>query len=192
MAINLPKRKSIRLKQYDYASAGWYYVTICTQNRECIFGEIVDGGLILNQAGEMVNRWLVKIPERFANIQLDEFQIMPNHIHAIIVIRHGRTHGSAPTIRSSPVGVDPRVDPNRGRSQQLLFRTIRWFKTMTTNEYIRGIKSHGWPVFEKRIWQRNYYEHIIRTEDDLEKIRGYIRNNPAIWYRDRNNPEAVL
>ena len=115
---------------------------------------------------------------------------MPNHIHGIIVITNGsandgRTHGSAPTDWIPTVGVNPRVDP----INPTLGTIIQWFKTMTTNNYICGVKNHGWQSFDKRVWQRNYYEHIIRTEIGLNKIRQYIQNNPKMWDRDRNNPK---
>ncbi len=107
--------------------------------------------MILNEAGEMVEKWWLKLPERFKHVSLDKYQIMPNHLHGIIIIRSdsGRSHGTAPTRR------------------ELLGDLIRWFKTMTTDEYIRNVKNNGWPRFEKRLWQRNYYEHIIRNEKDL-------------------------
>lgn len=199
MMQNLPQRKSIRLKKYDYSQNGAYFVTICTQNRECLLGNIIDRKMVLNDAGRMINDWWLQIPQRFENVTLDEYQIMPNHLHGIITIDNGRTRGSAPTITFTPttslstVGVDLCVNPNdtTNRSQQLLFRIIRWFKTMSTNEYIRNVKNNNWNPFDKRLWQRNYYEHIVRDEDDLNKIREYIKNNPQMWDRDRNNLYAI-
>ncbi len=184
------KRKSIRLPNYDYSQVGWYYVTICTKDRKCVFGKIVNGEMKLNDVGEMMNMWWLKIPKRFQNVRLNEYQIMPNHIHGIIIINNGRTHGSAPTMNRIKfvVGVDPCVDPNN-RQKQLFFKIIQWFKTMTTNHYIRGVRDNNWQPFSKRLWQRNYYEHIIRNEKSLNKIRKYIRLNPLIWDRDRNNPD---
>ncbi len=192
------KRRSIRLKNYNYSSGGYYFVTICVQDRECMFGNIagvdpcIDPNIELNDAGKMIGRWYLNTAQRFKNVILDEYQIMPNHLHGIIVIRNGngQTHGFAPTDRISiPVGVDLCVDPNIQRIQQTLFKTIQWFKTMTTNHYIRGVKNNGWKPFDRRLWQRNYYEHIIRNETDLNKIRTYIKNNPQMWNRDRNNPK---
>ena len=227
-----PKRQSIRLKNHNYSSAGFYFVTICSQNRLSLFGQIVNDikpVMVFNDAGTMIRRWWLKIPQRFKNVYLDEFQIMPNHLHGIIIIRYnnrthgsnnrthgsngrthgsnGRTHGSAPTGEywefpaAAPVGVDPRVDPNdprvdpndprvdpNDRQKQLLFKSIQWFKTMTTNDYIRHVRNDQWKPFQKRLWQRNYYEHIIKNENNFEKIRQYIKINPQIWCRDRNNP----
>ena len=113
--------------------------------------------------------WWNELPNHFKNeIDLDEYVIMPNHVHGIIVIKN--------------VGADRRVCPNIK-----LGNIIQWFKTMTTNEYIKKIKSDDWPKFDKRIWQRNYYERIIRNEKEYRKIREYIKMNPKTWERDRNN-----
>ena len=117
----------------------------------------------------MINRWWVRIPEKFTNITTDIYQIMPNHLHGIIVIQplnNGRTHGSAPTLGN----------------------IVQWFKTMTTNEYIRAVKNHQWQPFDDRLWQRNYYEHIIKDYEEWEKIREYIVKNPEKWEDDRDNP----
>jgi len=190
----LPKRKSIRLPKWDYSQSGYYFITICTQKQKCLFGKIIDGKIVLDDIGEMIQKWLMKIPERFKNTTLNEYQIMPNHLHIIIVINeNGRTHGSAPTGENNnhinnSVGVDPCVDPKQYRQQQTLFKTIRWFKTMATNNYIRNVKNKNWKPFNKYLFQKNYYEHIIRNENDLNEIREYIKNNPQTWDRDRNNP----
>lgn len=199
-------RKSIRLKHYNYSNKGLYYLTICTQNRKCVFGKINNGEMVLNDAGEMVNQWFLKIANRFDNIKLDEYQLMPNHVHAIIVSNgrihgsFGSTHGSTPTaVIKNPVGADLRVRPSHGdlrvrlspTNPPTLGKIIQWFKTMTTNHYIRGVKQNGWQPFNKRLWQRNYWEHIIRDNDSLDKIRIYIKNNPTTWRRDRNNPKNM-
>ena len=197
----LPQRKSIRLRNFDYSSQGLYFITICIHNRLCLLGDIINGKMILNNAGRMINQWYLKTPYRFKNTTLDEYQIMPNHLHGIVIITgNGRTHGSAPTDNKTnhvaiPVGVDPCVDPNNPcanpkqyRQQQTLFKTIRWFKTMATNNYIRNVKTKNWKPFNKRLFQRNYFEHIIRNENDLNEIREYIKNNPQTWDRNRNNP----
>lgn len=201
--MELPKRKPIRLSGYDYSQCGYYFVTICTQNRECIFGSIVGADqcvrpisdqcvrpsmnnlMKLNGIGKMVNKWLIKIPEHFVGSSLDIYQIMPNHVHVIIVVEHpnigsthgsidGRTHWSAPTGKPTTIGT-----------------IVQWFKTMSTNKYINGVKKYHWPLFNKRLWQRNYYEHIIRNEKELFKIREYIKINPEMWERDRNNPISL-
>ena len=171
-------RHSIRLKKYDYSRSGLYFVTICTQNRECLFGNVVDGKMVLNNIGNMIEKWWNKIQERFDAVELDKYQIMPNHIHMIIHIV-GATLVVAPSPRA---GIKP------APTTVTLGDIIGAFKSLTTHEYIMGVKNNGWKPFNKRLWQRNYYEHIIRTENDLNKIRMYISENPDIWDRDRNNP----
>jgi REP element-mobilizing transposase RayT len=201
-----PNRRSIRLPGYDYASAGWYFVTICCKENRHLFGEIRDGQMVLNGAGELVEKWWNKIPDKFSDIELGEYQIMPNHFHAI-VINVGADLCVGPTI-SDPrarlagrrVGLQNQTKPiaylhagpfeiaefpNQGEHMgSPLHRVIQWFKTMVTNEYIKNVKRQGWEPFENKIWQRNYYEHIIRNEHAFNKISDYIRNNPANWHED--------
>ena len=168
-------RRSIRLKNYDYSQAGAYFVTVCAQSRECLFGEIADGVMVMNDAGEMIEQWWMKLPDNFSTVENDAYVVMPNHFHGIIVLAgagpracpdSGRTHGCAPTLGDVMI----------------------WFKTMTTNQYIRGVKESHWPLFPGKLWQRNYYEHIIRNEEELNKIREYIINNPVRWVEDEENP----
>ena len=171
-------RHSIRLKNYNYSKSGLYFITICTENRECLYGDIIDGKMVLNNVGNIIEKIWNKISERFNNVELDEFQIMPNHIHGIIVIVGAGfmpARGWA-TTRVAPTAVDTTVGD-----------IIGTFKSLTTNEYIMNVKNHNWPSFDKRLWQRNYYEHIIRNEYSLNKIRQYIKNNPTNWNEDRNN-----
>ena len=186
------RRRSIRLQGYDYSQAGAYFVTICAQHRECLFGEIVSGEIRLNEAGLMILRWYAELENKFNDIQCDEFVCMPNHIHFIVV-------NVGADLRVRPDG-DPRVRPeNRGRpADQVrpdsvpgqtrgehagspLHGVVQWFKTMTTNEYIRGVKQSDWLPFPGKLWQRNYWEHIIRNEPELTRIREYIQNNPVHW-----------
>jgi len=154
-------RRSIRLKNYDYSQEGYYFITICTQNREDYF---LDKRVI-----EMIEKWWYILPDKFLNVEIDEFIVMSNHIHGIIVI-----------INKS-VGADLCVCQNVKRGEHTglpLPEIIQWFKTMTTNEYIRNVKKLKWRPFDGKLWQRNYYEHIIRNEDELNRTREYIINNP--------------
>ena len=169
-------RRSIRLKGYGYSQAGAYFVTICAQNRECLFGEILDGEMALNDAERMVEKWYRELENKFADIVCDQCAIMPNHIHFVI---------------QTGVGADLRVCPDTGEHiGSPLHTVIQWFKTMTTNEYIRGVKQNGWSTFPGKLWQRNYYEHIVRDENELNRIREYIVNNPMQWEMDCENPNG--
>ncbi len=194
MGLSERNRKSNRLKGYDYSRARHYFVTVCAQDRRCLFGEINAGRMVLNQTGEMVDRWWRKTESKFPHVESGEYVLMPNHIHGVVAI----------------VGADPRVRPKRdgcesnepqaeerrrhteneqgGHTGPPLQEVIRWFKTMTTNEYIKEVKSGRLPPFEKRIWQRSFYDHIIRDEEDMNRIREYIRDNPAKWTLDEENP----
>ena len=184
-------RKSLRLKHYDYSTAGHYFVTIVAQNREHLFGEIVEGDMVLNEAGRMIEKWYIKLEEKFQNISNHEMVIMPNHIHFIVEIKYeyqGQTHGSAPTQNnmSNLVGADPCVRPFDPcvRPNILLGDVVQWFKTMTTNTYIKMVKNGTLPPFNKRIWQRNYHEHVVRDDMDYVRLATYIENNPLKWEED--------
>ncbi len=174
---NVPQRKNIRLKDYDYSNAGYYFVTICTQGRKNLFGKIIDDKMLLSQSGKMIEKWVYELANKFSHIIIDKHVIMPNHIHVIIII----------------VGADLCVCPNKnmqiykkqgGHIGPPLQQIIQWFKTMTTNEYIRGVKSKIYPFFDRRIWQRNYYDHIIRNEQEYQNIWEYIETNPLKWSDD--------
>jgi REP element-mobilizing transposase RayT len=176
-------RRSIRLKGYDYSQAGVYFVTICTQNRECLFGEITNGDVRLNDAGRMVERWWLELSKKFPTIEIGRYIIMPNHLHGILVFQYHKV-----------VGADLRVCPNSKQGAHIgapLPTIVQWFKTMTSNEYIRGAQKHTWPPLQGKLWQRNYFERIIRNEDELIRTSEYILNNPAIWAEDENNPMVM-
>jgi len=190
-------RRSIRLPHYDYAKAGYYFITITTQNREHLFGEICDEKMILNVAGEMVQKWYEKLEEKFPTVINDTMVIMPNHIHFVIQIQSpnpikGR-HTGLPLRKNNilvPVGADPCVRPLnvKGQCNVVLGDIIQWFKTMTTNTYIKMVKNATLPPFNKRIWQRNYYEHVVRDDVDYVRISEYVENNPLTWDEDMFHP----
>ena len=162
------QRRSIRLKGYDYAQTGAYFVTLCTQNRKCLFGDIVDGKMVLNDAGRAVFDTWQWLGTQYDYVELDEWMIRPNHMHGIIVITGGGRGGSrtAPTEKRKPVG-----------------RLVGAFKTVSTK---RINQMRGTPG--AKLWQRNYYEHIIRNDIEWHRIREYIASNPARWESDRENP----
>ena len=193
-------RRSIRLKGYDYSKAGLYFVTLCVQDKDCLFGKVVDGKMILNDAGMMIEKWYRELENKYPDKKCHEMVVMPNHFHFIIenvgTIKHkqsvcpvGADLRVCPNEMGEHVGSPQRGSPQRG-SQKInspLFRAIQWLKTMTTNEYIRGVKQHKWIPFKGKLWQRDYYEHIIRNEKSYRRISQYIINNPKKWQADKFN-----
>ena len=151
-----PSRKRLRLQDFDYSSNGAYFVTICTQDKVCRFWNGNEPAL--NHQGEMVLYWLKEISCRFSGVWLDSYAIMPNHVHLLVFLSQTDTS---------------------------LTEIVAWLKTMTTNEYIRSVREGRFPTFEKRLWQRSYYEHVIRNETDFTEIRKYISENPLKWKLDR-------
>ncbi len=190
-------RRSIRLKGYDYSQAGAYFVTICTQNRECLFGEIVQGEMCLNDAGKMIIRWWDELSNKFPMFDPDAFVVMPNHLHGIGIISDvGATLGGRPELAMSGLSDDEEGQPHRVAPTQPITRPalgdiMGWFKTMATDEYIRGVKHLGWKPFQKKVFQRNYYEHIVRNERELNAILEYVQNNPTNWEKDMDNLKNV-
>ena len=183
-------RKAIRLKEYDYSSPGYYFVTICTKDRKCLFGEITDQGMGFNDAGSMVKKVWDELPIFYPNITRDVFVVMPNHIHGIIIIDSFKNAGAGPrACPEHPGAIDGQPQGVAPTNQDLsLPDIVHRFKSMTTNQYIKNVKQNDWKPFNKKLWQRNYYEHVIRNDIDLEETREYILNNPKKWDLDKNNP----
>jgi putative transposase len=175
------RRRSIRLKHYDYTQTGFYFITLCVQNKESLFGEITQNDMYLNDAGKMIEAQWLALQHRFPNIQLHEYIVMPNHFHAIlevenkVVVTHqiGRPQGCAPTVSNVNKSIGDMIGA---------------FKSITTVEYIHGIKTHQWQSFDGKLWQRNYWEHVIRHEQSLNDIAQYIINNPQNWEMDKLRP----
>ncbi|MDD5488793.1 MAG: transposase [Candidatus Omnitrophica bacterium] len=162
-------RKSIRLKNYDYTQQGAYYVTVCVNDRKCLFGDVRNGEMVLNEFGTIVQNEWIKTSEMRENIDLDEFIVMPNHIHGIINIVGAHCN----------VPLHDRVE-KFGRSISNSIPTIiKLFKSTTTKQINQLRKTPRKPV-----WQRNFYEHVIRDGSGLNRIREYIINNPANWEKD--------
>lgn len=198
-------RKSIRLKGYDYTQAGLYFVTICCQNRTHFYGEIKNGGMIHNDAGKMIAKWYYELENKFNDIKCHEMIVMPNHFHCIIQnvgadlrVCPNTTNEHNPKLgelsKQSPIlgehvgssqppfdKHNPTLDEHVGSP---LHRVVQWFKTMTTNEYIRNVKNNNWKRFNGKLWQRNYWEHIIRNEKSNDRISLYIQSNPKNWGKD--------
>ncbi len=160
---DIHKRKSIRLRGYDYSQNGAYFVTICTHNRECLFGNIANGKMQLNDTGKTIERVWNELPNHYANIKLDQSIIMPNHLHGIVVIGRGEAC-LAPTLGN----------------------IIGSFKSAATKQ-INIMRNHP----GQKLWQRNYYEHIIRNEVDLNRVQQYINSNPLTWDLDSLHPNNV-
>ncbi len=181
------RRRSLRLEGYDYGAWGPYFVSIVLDRRLPLFGDAVDEEMRLNDAGEMAESVWAALPRRFPAVRVDTFVVMPNHIHGIIVIDHSDTVNTTEraTTRVAPTGAS-----DAGR-RIALGDVVGAYKSLTTVEYVRGVADHGWPRFRGRLWQRNYYEHIIRDDRSLERIRAYILDNPARWPTDPENPSAI-
>lgn len=187
MKKNLPNRKSPRKKGYDYSSPGYYFITICTQYGIHRFGRIENGKMILNDAGKMVLSVWRGLPAQFPMITLDQFQIMPNHIHGIIKINNA----VAPAVGTGLVPV-PTDNPQNQRNtgNKTLGDIVGAFKSIISTRYIKGVNLGLVPPFHKRLLQLRCHDHIIRDKFELFRIRRYIRNNPANWQRDKMNPGA--
>jgi putative transposase len=197
-------RRSIRLKGYDYSQPGAYFVTMCTQGRAHCFGKVQNQKMIMNDAGKMIERWYMELEHKFPDIQCHDYIVMPNHMHCIIVRADLRVCPDGCVCPHNDHTASPHDDvcPDNNRGEHAgsplrvntqpvtIPRIIQWFKTMTTNEYIRNVKQQGWPAFQEKLWQRNYYEHIIRDNLEYQKITTYIRNNPKNWREDEfsDNP----
>ena len=163
-------RRSIRLKNYDYSSAGAYFITICAYNKECLFGNIVDGKMQLNDAGKIIRTVWDEIPKYYLGIETDTFQIMPNHMHGIIIINE------VGAIHELPLQ----------RRNMILPKIIGRLKMNTAKQINIIRKTPG-----SSVWQRNYYEHIIRSEESLNRMREYIQNNQLKWGLDEYNPDKI-
>lgn len=167
-------------------------MTICTEDRLFLFGEVIEGRMIKSQAGEMVHSAWWDLPRNWPPLGLDAFQVMPNHIHGIMVIT-GRGES-----RLRPMQGDRKDRPyEKGHDERrpggtlpgTVGQIVQGFKSTTTDAYITGVKQQGWPRFPGRLWHRNYYEHVIRNRIELNRIREYICNNPLRWPYDAENPD---
>ena len=165
-------RHSIRLKHYDYSQAGAYFVTICTKDKSHLFGEIVEGLMSLNRFGEIVKTCWGDLPKHYPQMQSDVFVVMPNHVHGINVL-----------VDLSDIGAGLKPAPTAVKRHGLS-EIIRAFKTYSSRQINELRGRHGIPI-----WQRNYYEHVIQNENDLNEIREYIVNNPLKWDLDGDNPD---
>ncbi|MCD4814102.1 transposase [bacterium] len=172
MKTIMRERKRNRLLDYDYSAAGAYFITLCTHTRECLFGEIINGKIKLNEYGEIAMTYWEKPPHHYGHCRLDEYVIMPNHLHGIIVITNFVGNGLKPF-------------PTTNETQHHgLPEIVRGFKTYASKTINQLRQTQGLPV-----WQKSYYDRIIRNDRELHSIRKYIQNNPLKWAEDEENPE---
>ena len=182
-------RHSIRLKDYDYSQAGAYFVTICAWQRECLFGEIVNGEIVLNAMGRIVVEEWDKTGKMRSNVELDVFTVMPNHFHAVFLIQDNvGAHCMRP--ESAAMATILPTNDNRAhigaplrRQSGSIGSVLAGFKSATTKQINILRNNPGCPV-----WQRNYYERVVRNENELSRAREYIVNNPMKWELDKENP----
>jgi len=204
-------RRSIRLRNYDYSSAGAYFVSILVKQRECLLGEVVDGEIRLSEIGEIAEAIWERLPERYPGVELDEFVVMPNHVHGIIVITveaegaisqtvgaYGRVSSGevVRAVHEPPLRAPPLRSPVRElsrstapptaqeRRRMLLPKIIGYFKMNTAKRANLLRALPGVPF-----WQRDYYEHVIRDPAELERIRDYVAHNPLKWELDQVHPD---
>jgi REP element-mobilizing transposase RayT len=171
----LRHRRSIRLKGYDYSKAGAYFVSICVQKRECLLGDIVNDEMVLNDVGRVVSDSWTWLGTQYDHVELDEYMIMPNHLHGVVIIQSwGGSRTALPSSQTAPTS-----------NLKSLGRIIGAFKTVST-KHINEMRRTP----SVRLWQRNYYEHIVRDENELMRIREYMENNPLKWEFDRENPNG--
>jgi putative transposase len=163
------QRRSIRLRDYDYAQTGAYFVTVCTEGRQCLFGQVEDGTVRLNGWGRIVHETWSDLPNHYPHVELDAFVIMPNHVHMVVVL-------------ADPVGAGFKPAPTKRHGLPEIMRAFKTFSSRRINER-RATPGAS-------LWQRNYYEHIIRNAESLNRIRQYIADNPASWAFDQENSQG--
>jgi len=201
---DIHKRKSIRLKDYDYSSEWLYFITISIKDKLCLFWDIKDNELNLFDSGKMIEKYWLELENKFDNIKLHDFVVMPNHFHWIIEIKNIQNNRRGePCVRpdyndnyrmdnknndDTNKRVNTRFTPTWWKfiyDKKSISWIIQYFKSKTTLEYIKNVKNNNWLNFNKKLWQRDYFEHIIRSEKTYLEIVNYIRNNPIKWEEDK-------
>lgn len=169
----MKNRRSIRLQNYDYSQAGAYFVTICTQHRACVLGEVIDDAVQLSPLGQIVEEGWQWLAQRYSYVHLDKWVVMPNHLHGIVLLTDDDRRGGSRAAQNLP--------------RKPLGQLVGAFKTVTTKQ-INALQNTPAAVF----WQRNYHEHVIRNEADLSRLREYIENNSMQWSLDSLHPNFAL
>ena len=189
-----PRRRSIRLRDHDYSTPGAYFITACTQNRLLLFGRVVNGKTAANRYGVAVENCWTKLPDHYDNVALDAFILMPNHVHGVIIIEDEPTGvgfvspaNLAVTTDANATdvgaGLKPALPAEVVSRPQGLPEIVRAFKTFSARKINEIRASPGTPV-----WQRGFYDHVIRGEGELDRVRTYIMDNPRKWSEDGDNP----
>ena len=167
--MELPQRKRLRWHAFDYSIAANYFITLVVHDRLCLLGSVVNGEIVYSDSGKMVGEVLSSISERFPDVTVVQSVVMPNHVHLIL----------------------------QNREETNITDVMRWFKSVTTNQYIHGVKEMGWIPFRDRLWQRSYYDHVIRNQQIYDYVANYIYENPMRWNKDllnedcEDNPDCV-
>lgn len=185
MSDNFPNRQTNRLREYDYSQNGLYFITICTNNHENLFGSIISSKMILNETGNIVDKCWNEIPKHFSFIKLLDYVIMPNHLHGLLEID---LSGIDTFVENKNNGCQDRaknISPLHGTSQTI-GSVVRGFKIGVTKWYRKNIMK------EYIVWQRNYHDHIVRNEISHNKIANYIIDNPQKWEIDKFYNKSTL
>ena len=177
---NWPHRKHQRLKDYDYSQDGIYFLTFCCYKKQCFLWEIIEGKMVLNEYGKIVEKCWSDIPEHFDNIELWEFIVMPNHVHWIVQIVWHSLVGTADLLS---LQWDKPHSKWQNRTKMILSKVIQWHKSSVTRRIRQEYNDYEFT------WQRSFYDVIIKNEDQLSKTKEYIKNNPLKWELDSNNPK---
>ena len=180
MVAIFQQRKRTRLKEYDYSNEGAYFITICAQGRKCLFGLISDGEMRLNEYGKILINYWNELPYKWPNVSLDYFAVMPNHVHGIIMI----VGAGSPRPLIPPTDLEGGETPPL-QNQPSLSQIIGYFKYQSAKKLNASRATPG-----AKVWQRSFYEHVIRDDESLNRIREYIATNPSRWHLDRENPAA--
>ncbi len=176
----MSERKHLRLRGYDYSQAGYYFVTLCTKSREEWFGKIETGTMHLNEFGKIAGDFWFEIPSHFKEVSIDQFSVMPNHLHGILIIEEEMVGNAYMRSYQGNAFMQSLQD----RTKMLLPKIVQQYKASATRKI--NFLQNGFHFG----WQKSYYDHVIRSEKSLEKIREYIQNNPLKWDLDRENPSS--
>ena len=187
-AAQLPHRRSLRLKTHNYAEIGAYFVTVVVEGRSCLLADLEADDVRLTEIGQMAAEEWRALECRFPGVRLDTFVVMPNHLHAVVWLESVTV--GAPFVGALGERATTRVGERATTrvAPTTLGAVVGAYKSLTTCRYLGGIARHGWPRLSRRLWQRNYYDHVIRDETDLGRIRQYIQENPLRWSDDEDNP----